>query len=119
MTHTAIMGVKVRPLSEKAQRILLCLFLGVAGGIGAIAGGQIGRDAALYYNITHDTVFCCSYVSNKWYESPFIHLAVSDWTEPEWHPNAAGSEMWLVSDGKVDGVVKFWKLLERRPIDKQ
>ncbi|EPT2758009.1 hypothetical protein ACVP6W_002262 [Vibrio cholerae] len=59
-----------------------------------------------------DSNSCCGYVAPEWYKRPITHLFVS-WTKPEWKPNGDGSQMWLVSDGLVNGKTEFWTIWDK------
>lgn len=74
-------------------------------------------DDATIYNSVSGSTSCCGFVSESRLERPVTYALVDEWTEPVWGQNAAGTERWLTSDGKIDGVVKFWRIVERQPIE--
>lgn len=74
-------------------------------------------DAETYHSVASSDSFCCGFVSENRFERPVTYALVDEWTEPAWTQNAIGSERWLTSDGKVNGVTKFWRIIERQPIN--
>ncbi|MEI8659232.1 hypothetical protein [Vibrio sp. Hal054] len=66
----------------------------------------------LIYQQNIESPSCCGYVAPEWYKRPVTHLLV-DWTEPQWKPNAVHSQMWLVSEGLVQGNVQFWTVWDK------
>jgi hypothetical protein len=77
---------------------------------------SVAQDAETYRDVVSNSQGCCGYVSERLYERPFTRLMVDEWTEPRWTENAVHTERWLVSDGKVNGNVRFWRLIKREPI---
>ncbi|MFJ7794501.1 hypothetical protein [Pseudomonas sp. NPDC096950] len=60
---------------------------------------------------------CCGFVPESWLERPITYLMVDDWTAPVWSVNAAKTQRWLTTDGLVNGETKFWRLLQKEPIE--
>ncbi|KZN20565.1 MULTISPECIES: hypothetical protein [Pseudomonas] len=73
-------------------------------------------DVKTYRAVASDQHGCCGFVSESPFERPVTYLMVDAWTTPSWSENAAKTERWLTSDGKVGGETKFWRLLQREPI---
>ncbi|MAF58782.1 MAG: hypothetical protein CMK03_12865 [Ponticaulis sp.] len=80
----------------------------------SLVTGFVCGDVKIYYtNI--DNSGCCGWVDPNPLARPFTHFMVT-WTEPAWQKNAAGTEMWLTSEGVVNGKVEFWTIWEQYPL---
>ena len=75
------------------------------------------EDAFTYHEVTTGSFKCCGFVSESVFKRPVTYALVDKWTQPARQENAIKSERWLVSNGMVDGEMKFWRILERAPID--
>jgi hypothetical protein len=75
----------------------------------------IAKDYLLFNEVASSNS-CCGWVSNNYLIRPYTYIKVDKWSDPIWKPNAIHSEEWLVSDGMVGGQVKFWRIIDRKPI---
>lgn len=75
------------------------------------------EDAFTYHEVTTGSFKCCGFVSESVLKRPVTYALVDEWTEPAWTENAIKSERWLVSNGMVNGEMKFWRILDRAPIE--
>ncbi|MDE5179116.1 hypothetical protein [Vibrio fluvialis] len=82
------------------------------GSLGVFLFGGFLASDYLTYQDNIDSTSCCGYVAPEWYKRPITHLLVS-WTKPEWKPNGDNSQMWLVSDGLVNGKTEFWTIWDK------
>lgn len=88
----------------------------------ALAAVMIGfapfavEDAFTYHEVTTGNFKCCGFVSESLFKRPVTYFMVDEWTKPAWTENAIKTERWLVSNGMVNGEMKFWRILERAPI---
>ena len=74
------------------------------------------QDIVTYRSVTQSPG-CCGYVSENRLTRPVTYAIVDEWTTPVWTQNAIKSERWLTADGLANGEKKFWRILQRVPID--
>lgn len=74
------------------------------------------EDAMLFESVSQQRG-CCGFVSENLLERPVTYALVDEWTQPVWTQNAMKSENWLTSDGKINGETKFWRIIERKPVE--
>lgn len=103
------------PPTPKLRKLGLVVLVGL-GLSAALYLPILIHDAELYRRVTNGRG-CCGFVSESVMERPVTYALVDEWTTPVWTQNEARTEKWLTSDGIVDGETKFWRILQRQPIE--
>ncbi|WP_116894769.1 hypothetical protein [Pseudomonas savastanoi] len=102
------------PLPGMSRRKKFVLFVVVFTVVTACALPPLAKDAETYLDVIAGKG-CCGFVSESWIERPITYAMVK-WDKPYWSENEARPERWLVSEGKVSGEPKFWRILQREPL---
>lgn len=70
-------------------------------------------DMVLYYNAYKSDKFF-GWIDPEKQKHPFLFPLIK-WTKPKWVLNSVESELWLSSDGIINGKTVFWTVWESKP----
>ncbi|TPG89828.1 hypothetical protein EAH72_31105 [Pseudomonas caspiana] len=100
------------PGMSRRKKLVVCLVAFVV--LAACALPPLAKDAETYLDVVAGKG-CCGFVSESWIERPVTYAMVK-WDKPYWSENEVKPERWIVSEGKVSGELKFWRILQREPL---
>ncbi|MBA1305948.1 hypothetical protein [Stutzerimonas stutzeri] len=113
-THSVNEWATPEPAPKIRKALLIVIALGLLGYLPTVF-----QDAQTYRSIVGKKGVCCGFVPESVIARPVTYALVDAWSEPVWRRNEVGTERWLVSEGEVDGELKFWRILERQQITNQ
>lgn len=105
------------PRVALVKAVLLTGALVISALLIALGGFVTVADAKLYYRVVANPG-CCGWVEESRLARPWTYLMVDEWTAPAWESGPGNSTEFLTSNGLVHGEMKFWRVLDARPISK-